>query len=312
MLRALIVGLLACTLAGEAVAQVEPSAPATQDPPAPTPQEPPVTQLDDIVVTPERLEELAQEFVDSLAAPARGRGLARWESKVCLGVVNFRTPVAHQLIDHISAVAEDVGVMLDEPGCAPNVLIIGTADGQALASSMVDRHRRQFRYGYTRSNRGSRALEVFRTSEAPIRWWHISLLINTENGAVAMRLPGQGYASVPAGCPQRLGGVRRCNEVTDRLMRAVIIVDVNALPEVTFSQIGDYLSVLALAQVEPDTDYAGFPTVLNLLADPQNVAGLTDWDRNYLRALYAGESERIDPEEQAQALAEQMRGGSSD
>lgn len=306
MLRGLASGVLVCALAGAAAAQ----APAA----GPPPQDPPATRLEDVLVAPDSLDELAQEFVDSLAAPARGRGLARWEDEVCLGVVNFRSPAAHQLIDHISAVAEDIGVELDEPGCDPNVLIVGTEDGQALAAALVDRRRREFRYGYTRSNRGARALEVFRTSHAPIRWWHISLLFNTETGRLAMRLPGQGFADVPTSgrCLQRLGGVERCDAVTDRLVRSVIIVDLAALPDVSFTQLGDYLSVLALAQVEPETDYAGFDTVLNLLSDPQGVAGLTDWDRNYLRALYAGESQRLDPDEQAEALAERMRAGSAD
>ncbi len=306
MPRALISGVLIAALAGAAVAQVPPAEPA--------PQEPPATQLEDILVAPDGLEELAREFVDSLAAPARGRGLARWEDEVCLGVVNFRTQAAHQLIDHISTVAEDIGVELDEPGCDPNVLIVGTADGQALAAALVDRRRSEFRYGYTRSNRGARALEVFRTSQAPIRWWHVSLLYNTETGGIAMRLPGRLPPTLPTSgrCLQRLGGAERCDAITDRLMRSVIIVDIAALPDVSFTQLGDYLAVLALAQVEPETDYAVFDTVLNLLADPQGVTGLTEWDRNYLRALYAGESQRLDPEEQAEALAERMRAGSAD
>lgn len=301
MLRGLIFGLLVSALAGAAAAQDPRSSPA--------PQEPPAAALDDIVVVPDSLDELAQEFVDSLAAPARGRGLARWEDEVCLGVVNFRSQAAHQLIDHISAVAEDIGVELDEPGCEPNVLIVGTTDGQALAAALVDRRRSEFRYGYTRSNRGSRALEVFRTSDAAIRWWHISLLFNTETGGVAIRLPGRGPADVPAGCGRAMG---RCDQVTDRLMRSVIIVDVAALPAVSFTQLGDYLAVLTLAQVEPETDYAGFDTVLNLLANPQGVTGLTDWDRNYLRALYSGRSQRLDPDEQAEALAARMRNGAPD
>lgn len=294
-LVAVVIGL---ALSGHAAAQ----SPASSDP-VPAQQEP--TRVDDIVVD-GRLDQLAREFVGSLAAPARERGLARWETDVCLGVVNFRSDMAHQLIDHISDVARDVGVELGEPGCAPNVLIMGTADGRALATEMVRRQRRQFRYGYTQSNRGSRALEVFQTSEAPVRWWHISLPYNVATGEVAIRLPGRGPVVWP--CPVNRGR-RFCNLVTDRLIRSVIIVDVEALPEVSFVQLADYLSVLTLAQVEPDSDYAAFDTVLKVLQEPQGVAGLTEWDRNYLRVLYSGERERLDPREQAEALADRMRGG---
>lgn len=121
---------------------------AAQTPPVPAPQDEPAT-LPDVVVSGDELERLAQTFVDSLAAPARGRGLARWDDEVCLGAVNFRPEMAHQLIDHISDVARDIGVELGEPGCDPNVLILGTDDGQALATALVERDRQSFRYGYT-------------------------------------------------------------------------------------------------------------------------------------------------------------------
>lgn len=296
----LVIAAVILALSGQkAIGQTPPSAP---------PQEQ-AAPLDDIVVTGSQIETMAREFVEGMAAPARGRGLARWEDEVCLGVVNFRSDAAHQLIDHISDVARDIGVGLGEPGCEPNVLIVGTSDGRALATELVGRHRQDFRYGYTRSNRGSRALQVFQTSEAPVRWWHISLLYNTLNGRLAIRLPGQEPASVPqtGRCLLRRGGIERCNDVTDRLVRSVVIVDVEALPELSFRQLADYLAVLALAQVEPDTDYAGFDTVLKVMAEPQSVAGLTEWDRNYLRALYSGKPQRVDRGEQAEGLASLMR-----
>ena len=305
MLKTWLIGLMTFGLgAGTAAAQSAPaqSAPAS---PADSAQEPPSTTVDDVVVVGGALEKLAEEFVNSLAAPARYRGLARWDTEVCLGVVNFRTGAAHQLIDHISDVAREIGVELGEPGCEPNAVIVGTTDGRALASELVDRRRRAFRFGYTRSNRGARALDTFRTTDAPVRWWHISLLFDTTNGELAIRVPGGPMASVP--CLQRRGGVRQCNEVTDRLVRTVIIVDLEALPELSFTQLGDYLSVLALAQVEPEMDYGAFDTVLNVIKDPASATGLTDWDMNYLRALYSGESERVDPDEQAAELVERMR-----
>lgn len=298
MRKMLAIAAFSALLGGQAIAQSDPSTRSS-------PQEPPATTLDDVVVAGDRLEELAREYVESLAAPARGRGLARWESRVCLGVENFHPETAHQLLDHISRVAGDLGVALREPGCAPNVMIMGTSDGRALASAMVDRQRRAFRYGYTRSNRGSRALETFRTSDAAIRWWHISLMYIAGTDTIAIRLPGRGPVSIP--CLQRNGGARHCNQVNDRIVRAWIIVDLEALPKLSFQQFGDYLSMIVLAQVEPETDYSDFDTVLNVLNDPSRATGLTEWDRAYLRALYSGESERLDPSEQAEALADELR-----
>lgn len=303
-------GFLALGLGvGSAVAQNAPP-PTTQTPPASsddTPQEPPVATVDDVLVVGGALEKLAENFVTSLAAPARRRGLARWEGEVCLGVVNFRAGVAHLIIDRITDVARELEMELGEPGCEPNVVIAGTTDASRLARDMVGRYRSNFfRYGYTSSNRGSAALEAFQTSDAPVRWWHVSLPIVVETGAAAIRLPGRG--PVEAHCRTRSGyWARNCDEVTDRIMRMITIVDIDGLENVNLAELADYLALITLAQVEPDADYSGFDTVLNLFDPAIAVSGLTDWDMIYLRALYSGEAEHLTAAEQADRMVSELR-----
>ncbi len=312
MLRPWLMGFLALGLGvGTAVAQTAPiPTPPTQAAPAAgddTPQEPPAATVDDVLVFGGGLEKLAEEFAASLAAPARRRGLARWEGEVCLGVVNFRTEVAHLIIDRITDVARELAIELGEPGCEPNVVIAGTTDASRLARDMVGRYRSNFfRYGYTSSNRGSAALEVFQTSDAPVRWWHVSLPIVVETGAVAIRLPGRD--PVGAKCRTRSGyWARNCDEVTDRIMRMITIVDIDGLENVNLAQLADYLALIALAQVEPDADYSAFDTVLNLFDPAISVSGLTDWDMIYLRALYSGEAEHLTAAEQADRMVSELR-----
>ncbi|MDZ4054584.1 MAG: hypothetical protein U1E24_15175 [Phenylobacterium sp.] len=310
MLRPWLMGFLALGLGvGSAVAQNAPP-PTTQTPPASsddTPQEPPVATVDDVLVVGGALEKLAENFVTSLAAPARRRGLARWEGEVCLGVVNFRAGVAHLIIDRITDVARELEMELGEPGCEPNVVIAGTTDASRLARDMVGRYRSNFfRYGYTSSNRGSAALEAFQTSDAPVRWWHVSLPIVVETGAAAIRLPGRG--PVEAHCRTRSGyWARNCDEVTDRIMRMITIVDIDGLENVNLAELADYLALITLAQVEPDADYSGFDTVLNLFDPAIAVSGLTDWDMIYLRALYSGEAEHLTAAEQADRMVSELR-----
>lgn len=303
MLRPWLIGFMALALGvGTAAAQ------SVQDPSPPTSaQEPPPTTVDDVVVVGGALERRVEEFVTSLAAPARRRGLARWDGEVCLGVVNFRSEVAHLIIDRISDVARELAIELGEPGCEPNLIIAGTTDGSQLADEMVGRYRSNFfRYGYTSSNRGSAALAVFRSSEAAVRWWHVSLPIVVETGAVAIRLPGYGGVDNP--CRTRSGyWVNNCDEVTDRIMRMITIVDIDALEGVNLAQLADYLTLIALAQIEPDADYSGFNTVLNLFNPDVAVSGLTDWDMVYLRALYSGEAEDLTPAEQARRMMPVLR-----
>ena len=71
----------------------------------------------------------------------------------------------------------------------------------------------------------------------------------------------------------------------------------------------DYAAMVVLAQVDPRADYSDQPTVLNLFGDPQNVTGLTDWDRAYLQALYEAEPDRASAAAQEAAVAERLQKG---
>ena len=71
------------------------------------------TRVDDVVVEGRPLESVARSFVEEVSAPARTRGLARWDGVVCIGVVNFEAEAAHLIIDRMSDVARDLG---SQPG----------------------------------------------------------------------------------------------------------------------------------------------------------------------------------------------------
>ena len=93
-----------------------------------------VTQVDDVVVSGQGLRDLVNEFVGEVGAPANaGRGLAKWRGAVCVGVINFRNEVAQYIADKVSDEARTLGVRAGEPGCRPNVIVVGSTDGAALA-----------------------------------------------------------------------------------------------------------------------------------------------------------------------------------
>ena len=267
--------------------------------------------IDDVLVTGRAFETLTRDFAASASAPARNRGLARWAGAVCIGAVNFTTDNAHLIVDRISLVAESLGISLAEPGCVPNLVIVGATDGSAMAREMVRRQRRHFfRYGYTHSNRGSAALEEFQRSSAAVRWWHLSLPIITGTNVPAIRLPGEEPG--PSVCRTRSGYWKRnCDQVTDRIIRLLVIVDVDQFEGMNFDQLSDYLVMIALAQIEPDADYTPYDTVLNLFNPSIAVTGLTEWDQTYLRALYTGPDENLTSGELAARMAAALRGSAT-
>jgi hypothetical protein len=269
---------------------------------SPSPQEAPSVALEEVVVEGRRLEELTREFVDEVSAPPRRRGLARWRDGVCVGVSGIRQDIAQAVADHVSRVALEYGLRPGDPGCRANVLIVFAEDGQSLADAMVERRRRIFRVGVGGLDRGNVALGDFRGSDRPVRWWHVSIPTDANTGAPGIRLPG-GEAPFVMGS----GMVNKGRWIRDDLNKVIIVVDGEHVNGVGLPQLADYLSMVALAQVDPDGDTGGFSTILNLFDDPAGSPGLTGWDRAYLDALYTGPSERIRDSDQTRQLLRNLR-----
>jgi len=269
--------------------------------PPPAPQARPSAQLDDVVVEGRQLEAMVRGFVTDVSRPANNRGLARWNRPICVGAVNLRTEIARYVVDRISDVARELEVEAGEPGCRPNVLIVAAVDGAGLAAALVEDRPRNFDLRHNGTDAGTRAFRNFRTGDQPVRWWQISMPIDSETGERAVRLPGD-----PA--PPQIhvfAASRLRTQIRDDMVRSVIIVDVDRLGGANLVQLADYLTLVALAQVDAEADTAAYPTILNLFTDPASApAGLTDWDRSYLTALYEHDQLRINRNSQVRAVAD--------
>ena len=285
--------------------------------PAQTPQilQDPV-RLEDVLVDARRLEDSTEAYVDLVAAPAPRRGLARWKDGMCVGVANLEPGMAQYLADRVSDVARSLGLRAHEPDCDPTVLIIATSDGPGFAEDFVAMRPRLFRVGGAGMDRGSAELRDFVSEDRPVRWWHVSLPVDSETGEAVVRFPGQvsgsgaqaDASSAQQYAPQTpINSPSRINDQTeDVLKRVFIIVDVDRLNGASLEQLGDYVAMVAMAQVDPDADTGHFDTILNLFTDPANApTGLTGWDRAYLDGLYdpASETHRINQRAQVQAVA---------
>lgn len=257
--------------------------------PAPTPAQTPASgseavRLEDVEVTGRRLVDMIDDFVGDVAAPVRGRGMARWNRTVCVGAVNFQPAMAHYITDRVSTVAEDLGLSAGGAGCSPNILIIGTDDAKALANLMVEKNRRTFRPGPTGTDHGSDALNNFRTSDAPIRWWQVAVPVDSHTGDIAVRLPGHDAPQTSTFAASRLS-----TQIVDSLVRAIVIVDMTKLEGLNSLQLSDYIAMVSLAQIDPEADTSRFHSILNVAGDPLQAETLTDWDVAYLDGLYSAQ-----------------------
>ncbi|CAN7155938.1 hypothetical protein [Brevundimonas sp. LjRoot202] len=284
-----------------------------------SPQDPGATvdpgpiRLEDVVVDAQRLEDAAEAYVDLVAAPVSRRGLARWHVGVCVGVANLEPEVAQYVADRVSDLARDLGLRAHEPPCHPSILIVATTGGAAFTEQFVAMRPVLFRPGGSGMNQGPAAFERFLTSDAAVRWWNISQPTDSDTGQSTVRMPGQcnrtciGSGSAMDYAPNTAvrGVSRLSSQYRQDMKRAFVIIDVDRLGQTSLAQLGDYLAMVTLAQIDPDADTRRFDTILNLFDDPATApAGLTGWDRAYLDGLYGdSESTRINQRSQVQAVA---------
>ena len=259
--------------------------------------------VEEVVVRGRRLSEIEfdlrvyiRDFLEEVAAPSRNRGYARWHRTVCIGVHNLEASAAQYIVDRISALALDAGLEPGEPGCEPDVNIIFSANAAETAARMVEQEPRVFRpiSGNAGMDLGLDALDRFIASEKPVRWWHVGMPVDARTGnpaiehhkAACFRL--HCYAEVAVAGPSRLhSGIR------DELQYVIILVDGSQLTGTSWQQLSDYLAVVALAQIDPQTDPVEYDSILNLFSNPAAYSGLTDWDRHFVSALYSFDQERM-------------------
>lgn len=293
--------MIASLLAAALVATTPPpSLPAaTQDAVAQQDQVRPETpvELEDVVVTGRSLDEMIRGFVNEIAAPNRGRGIARWNDQICIGVANLRTEPAQYIVDRVSTVAEDIGLTPGQPGCTPNVIVIATDQPADLAEALVTEQRRAFRMGGSGMDQGGAALRAFVASEAPVRWWQVSMPVDSETGQRATRIPGEctGACSGPmdyAPVISVFAASRLGTQIVDNIFRTVVILDVDQVSRVSGQQLADYVAMVVLAQIDPEADTRRYASILNVFEVPETASGLTEWDRAYLMGLYDAERTR--------------------
>lgn len=265
---------------------------------------------DEVIVRGRRMSEveddlrvMVDEFVGEVVAPSLGRGFARWNKRVCIGVSNVNRSAGQYIADRISRLAVDVGLDVGEPGCTPDVVILFTTDGPATAAQMVDTEPTLFRPAANQggSTLGRAALDDFVRADRAVRWWHVSLPVDARNHQPAIWMPRmERPPSVNVAGPSRIH-----DGVVDDLVRVLIVVDSRKLAGTTWQQLGDYLAVVSLAQIDPDANPRAFDTILNLFSNPKAYSGLTDWDHSYVRALYDYDQERV-PSLHASLVAAEM------
>lgn len=254
---------------------------------------------DRVTIEGRRAEEAVRAFVAEVGAAPKGVNLARWDRKVCVGVMNLKTEYAQKLADDVSLAAVKIGLEPGEPGCKANVLILADSEADALASRLVKDSLRQLVPPDNRDGSlGRSPLRKFETSDAPVRWWHVSQTVLTDTGLA--------YKDGDQVTVRNMGRLKK--NVRENMVHVLIILDTKKIGTVSFASLADYVSVVALAQIDADANMHEFPSVLNLFSNKtgDRTARMTQWDLDYLTSLYAVDGDASSATREARRIEQQM------
>ena len=256
-----------------------------------------------VTVSGTRLRETFHKFEDAFVTPTpMGGKIARWVRRICPVVVG-QTPDATEFIkQRIRYVAATVGARVNtDRSCKPNIEIIFTTTPQALMDNV---HKEDPVYlGFVESTaqleqaaRVTRPVQAWYTTETE-DWKgrrHLDSALDSIPGADpkfdTASLDGAGSptfavtgspAFAVTGSRINAGGRSGFNHI-------LIVVDTNKMAGQPTASLADYISMLALTQINSLDACQQLPSIIGMLATGCEKApdGLTQYDIAYLQGIY--------------------------
>jgi hypothetical protein len=235
--------------------------------------------------------------------------LARWDREICTSVAGLPARQGQFLADRIAQRALALGLQPGEPGCQGNVAVFVTNDSDAVARQLFEQDQSLFAYlgGGGLVTMGRAAFDEFLSSQRPVRWWHVAETVGADGLSLHGDAAQGGFSNAPMARSQ---GTRLRNETRQDFARVIIIVDARRVGAANLAALGDYIAMVALAQIDPSADTSAFPTVLNLFTAPANaVTGMSDWDVAYLDGLYNATRSAVSAQQQQREITRRMLSG---
>ena len=255
----------------------------------------PLPSVESVVVTGTKSRQAMSDFVGEVAEPTKLIGkMARWEVPVCLRVEGLRPDAVTFITERIQKVGLGAGARINaDPKCRPNVQIVFTTAPQALVND-IRKHQTNL-LGFHHTLKQLAQLATFR---GPIQAWYMTATrdvrgkLQTDDsrtqGLEIVYDPAQPAVILPLGRAYAVTGSRLGDGLRANLHHVVIIADPTRLLDQEMGPVADYLSMMALSQMQRLDRCQSLPSITNLMvADcPRIPAGLSDIDLGYLRGLY--------------------------
>jgi hypothetical protein len=263
--------------------------------------------LPQIAITAHRrnLERRLRAFIAAATPRDYADSLVRWNEPICPVVIGPPPRQTTRILAHLLQIAAAAGVSIKQQPCQANLYVVATPYPKRLLAAWAKRDHLLFAGGARQS------IDALLETHRPVRVWYNTIAAPPPPGAVNPELysetpaptsPPAGFA--PAGGPTAAPGVTAAVDAAERysllnfgevqsFTSVIVVVDTRSAAGFNLDQLSDYIAMVGLSQINPDSDYGGAPTILSMFAPSPNGAprsaptSMTGWDRDYLKALYA-------------------------
>ena len=201
--------------------------------------------------------------------------LARFEDRLCPGIIGLQVNAAMLMIDRIRDNAHQLGIRIQDDGCEPNFVVIFSQDSLATMQSVVDRNPAIFQFVLPEARRRLLA-------PGPVHVFN-SVELRTRDGMpMAM---DRNLVNPPVSRQQMAHSLFYTTTRRD-ITSVTIVFDRDAVQGMSVGQLADYATMRGLAETQAPAN-ATMNSILTLFSpDGPYPEGLTDFDRAYLRAVY--------------------------
>jgi hypothetical protein len=272
-----------------------------------------VAPTENVTVTGSR--RVLHDFTRTFAAPTKITGkMARWGRHICPLVVGQNARYTQFITQRVHYVALAAGAPVStEASCTPNVEIVFTTTPQDLLDTVAKDH--QHYLGYFSSVAQKKALA---TVTRPIQAWYATEStdikgrrrldtgrsvvggttvgnfdsMSASNGDIVSNAQGISMTDTPPFFAST--GDHLDDGIHTGFMHILIVIDSTKLAGQDIVPLADYISMLALTQINSLDACQDLPSIVNRMAPDCShaVDGLTKYDLTYLQALYHMTSSR--------------------
>ncbi len=259
------------------------------------------------------IEEQAREFVgkvsgSSWASADDDHPLELWRIPACVAVAGLQRPQGELVYGRVTRTMSDAGAPVGKNGCAPNLIIVMTTEPEIFLRAWRKRDRRLF------GAASPSLVNQFFDRPLPVRAWYNTSYSGEDGSPGTTSSPLSSSAAAGGGGGGGMGesggalsstqfqamlaeiptfrapygGTRlRLTAVPD-LSSTIVVVDLKQCEGFSWGALADYIAMAALTNVDLHANFSDVPSILALFGEPADKrdAGLTDWDRSYLKALY--------------------------